>query len=34
MYTFETHCKEDPSIEYNDGIKTIYLYTRGTEGNP
>lgn len=34
MYTFETHCKEDPAIEYNDGRKTIYLYTKGTEGNP
>lgn len=34
MYTFETHCKEDPAIEYSDGIKTIYLYTKGTEGIP
>lgn len=34
VYTFENHCKEDETVEYEDGIKTIYLYTRGTEGNP
>lgn len=25
MYTFETHCKEDPSIEYNDGKPSICI---------
>lgn len=34
VYTFENHCKEDDTIEYEDGAKTIYLYTRGIEGNP
>lgn len=33
MYTFATKCEEDPTIEYDDGIKTIYLYTKGKEGN-
>ena len=34
VYTFENHCKEDNTIECNDGTRTIYLYTKGTEGNP
>lgn len=34
VYTFENHCKEDDTIECSDGNRTIYLYTRGTEGNP
>lgn len=34
IYTFENHCREDDTIKCNDGIKTIYLYTKGTEGNP
>lgn len=34
VYTFENHCREDGTIECNDGAKTIYLYTGGTEGNP
>lgn len=34
VYTFENHCREDNTIDYEDGIKTIYLYTKGTEGNP
>ncbi len=33
-YTFENHCREDDTIDYDDGIKTIYLYTKGTKGNP
>ena len=34
VYTFENHCREDDTIDYDDGIKTIYLYTKGTKGNP
>lgn len=34
VYTFENHCKEDDTIKCSDGNKTIYLYTRGEEGNP
>lgn len=33
MYTISNQCKEDPDIEYDDGVKTIYLYTKGTKGN-
>jgi hypothetical protein len=33
-YTIETGCKELPNLPYDDGAKTIFLYTRGTEGNP
>lgn len=34
VYTFKTSCIEDTSVVYDDGISTIYLYTKGTEGNP
>jgi len=34
VYTIENHCTEDPTIPYNDGAKKIFLYTKGTEGNP
>ena len=34
VYTVERHCVEDASISYEDGQKTIYLYTKGTQGNP
>lgn len=34
MYTIVSTCKEDPSIKYDDGLTTIYLYTKGTKGNP
>lgn len=34
VYTIKNSCIEDPSIPYDDGIITIYLYTKGTEGNP
>lgn len=34
VYTFKTMCLEDNDISYEDGRKTIYLYTKGTEGNP
>ena len=34
VYTMKNGCMEDPSIEYEDGTRTIYLYTKGTAGNP
>ena len=34
VYTIQNHCTEDASIPYDDGAKKIFLYTRGTEGNP
>lgn len=34
VYTFQNSCVEDPSVTYNDGAQKIYLYTKGTEGNP
>ena len=29
VYTIMNQCKEDSSVEYADGLKTIYLYTKG-----
>ena len=34
IYTIRNHCEEDPAIPYDDGAKKIFLYTKGTEGNP
>lgn len=34
VYTIQNQCCEDPTIPYNDGAKKIFLYTKGTEGNP
>lgn len=34
IYTIKNHCIEDTSIPYNDGSNKIFLYTKGTEGNP
>ena len=34
IYTVRNQCEEAPSIPYDDGAKKIFLYTRGTEGNP
>ena len=34
VYTIENHCVEEPDMEYRDGAKTIYLYTRGTKEIP
>lgn len=34
VYTIENHCVEDVSVCYDDGVKKIFLYTKGTEGNP
>ncbi|MED9903954.1 MAG: Rpn family recombination-promoting nuclease/putative transposase [Lachnospiraceae bacterium] len=34
IYTIQNQCIEDTSIPYDDGAKKIFLYTKGTEGNP
>lgn len=34
VYTIQNQCMEDNTISYNDGAKKIFLYTKGTEGNP
>ncbi|MDD3363198.1 MAG: Rpn family recombination-promoting nuclease/putative transposase [Hespellia sp.] len=34
VYTVKNGCVEEPDMPYEDGARTIYLYTRGTEGNP
>ena len=34
LYTIESHCKESPDLLYDDGARSIFLYTKGTEGNP
>ncbi len=33
-YTVRTGCVEEPGMNYKDGAQTIFLYTKGTEGNP
>ena len=34
IYTIRNMCEELPSLKYDDGARTIFLYTKGTEGNP
>ncbi len=34
VYTIKNHCEEDNSIPYDDGARKIFLYTKGTVGNP
>ena len=34
VYTISNKCKEVPEMPYDDGVKTLFLYTKGTEGNP
>lgn len=34
IYTVQNQCIEDNSVPYEDGAKKIFLYTKGTEGNP
>ena len=34
VYTVGKRCVEVPEMSYDDGARTIFLYTRGTEGNP
>ena len=34
VYTIKNSCKEEPQMSYEDGACTLFLYTRGTKGNP
>jgi predicted transposase/invertase (TIGR01784 family) len=34
VYTIQNKCIEDSDLPYDDGTKKIFLYTKGTEGNP
>ena len=34
MYTIKNTCVEEPDMPYEDGAKTLFLYTKGTKGNP
>ena len=32
LYTIKNRCLEKPEMEYDDGVETIVLYTKGTKG--
>ena len=34
VYTVKNHCVEEDAVSYEDGVTKIFLYTRGTKGNP
>ena len=34
VYSVSSKCEEVPQMPYEDGAKTIFLYTKGTEGEP
>ena len=34
VYTIRNGCTEEPELYYEDGARTIFLYTKGTKGNP
>ncbi len=34
VYTIQNRCIETLDMPYEDGARTIFLYTKGTEGNP
>ncbi len=34
IYTIRSMCQEVPDLPYDDGARTLFLYTRGTEGDP
>ena len=34
IYTIRNMCQEMPFLPYEDGAQTIFLYTKGTEGDP
>ncbi|MCI6629955.1 MAG: hypothetical protein MSH20_03985, partial [Lachnospiraceae bacterium] len=34
IYTISSKCEEIPDLPYDDGAKTLFLYTKGIEGNP
>lgn len=34
VYTIKNGCVEEPDMPYEDGARTVFLYTKGTEGAP
>ena len=34
VYTIRNLCEEVPDMPYDDGARTLFLYTKGAEGNP
>lgn len=34
VYTIQSKCLEEPDMPYDDGAKSIFLYTKGKKGNP
>ncbi len=34
VYTVQTGCREEPDMPYEDGARTLFLYTGGTRGVP
>ncbi|MDO4298466.1 MAG: Rpn family recombination-promoting nuclease/putative transposase, partial [Lachnospiraceae bacterium] len=34
VYTIRNVCEEEPDMPYDDGARTLFLYTKGTKGNP
>ena len=34
VYTIRSQCVEVPEMPYDDGASTLFLYTKGTQGNP
>lgn len=34
VYTIKSSCVEMPELLYEDGARTIFLYTKGVKGNP
>lgn len=34
VYTICNMCREVPELPYDDGARTLFLYTKGTEGEP
>lgn len=34
VYTIKNQCVEDNTVSYNDGAVKLFLFTKGTEGNP
>lgn len=34
VYTIRSKCDEEADMDYDDGARTIFLYTKGQKGNP
>lgn len=34
VYTIRSKCEEEPDMPYDDGARTLFLYTKGKRGNP